>query len=180
MKIHFRDSGQRFAEDHGVKTKKDGDAEPEKEQKRNDVLRPPVAIFQHAVCFAQCSRDGRDKDCAEINSENDSGVCEQAARAGYDNAGRGSVENVLHLGIGREETFQDAEYAVQLGRVGAKKPKQMPKKKQTRRERDQQRVGHLRGQTGRVVGGRFPNQAPKNSPDEAQHFHATDSLLCPT
>ena len=62
--------------------------------------------------------------------------------------------------------------------VRAEKPEQMPQKKQPRRKSEEELVSQLRGQTGRVIGGGFPNQAPRNSPHKAEHFHAVESLLC--
>jgi hypothetical protein len=48
----------------------------------------------------------------------------------------------------------------------------MPEEKQSRGERDQEQISHLRGQAGGVVDRRLPNKTPENSPDKVQRFHA--------
>src|SRR5260370_41513114 len=67
---------------------------------------------------------------------------------------------------------------MQLRGIGSKQAEQVPEKKKHRRERNQQSVSHLRGQTRGVIGRGFPNQSAKNSPNRAQYFHVSQSLLC--
>lgn len=62
--------------------------------------------------------------------------------------------------------------------IGAEKPEQMPQKKEAGRKSEEKLISQLRGQTGRIIGGGFPNQAPRNSPHKVEHFHAVESLLC--
>src|SRR5207244_11139214 len=68
--------------------------------------------------------------------------------------------------------------SMQLRRIGSKQAEQVPQKKKHWCERDQQRVSHLRGQSGRIVGRGFPDQPAENSPHRAKYFHVSQSLLC--
>ncbi len=47
----------------------------------------------------------------------------------------------------------------------------MPKKKKTGSEREQELIGHLRGEPGGIVGRRFPDQTPRRPPDEPERVH---------
>src|SRR5437016_13635410 len=67
---------------------------------------------------------------------------------------------------------------MQLRRIGSKQAEQVPQKKKHWCERDQQRVSHLRGQSGRIGGRGFPDQPAENSPHRAKYFHVSQSLLC--
>src|SRR5262249_40224551 len=62
--------------------------------------------------------------------------------------------------------------------ISSKQTEQVPEEKKDWGERDEQRVSHLRGQTRCIVSRGLPDQAPKNSPSHAKHFHANESLLC--
>lgn len=46
---------------------------------------------------------------------------------------------------------------MQFRRIGPEQSEQMPEKKEDRRRGEQQRVSHLRSQTGRVIGRGFPD-----------------------
>ena len=69
LEIHLGDSGQRFPEDDEVKGEENGDSEPEKQEERDDIFRPAIAVLGHAVGMAEGARDGRDEHRAEINAE---------------------------------------------------------------------------------------------------------------
>jgi hypothetical protein len=56
----------------------------------------------------------------------------------------------------------------------------MPEEKHHERKREQELIGDLRRQTGRVIGRRFPNETSPDFPDETHQFHASESLLCHT
>ncbi len=60
---------------------------------------------------------------------------------------------------------------MQFRRVGSEKSEQVPEKKQDGREHEEKLIRHLRGQTGRIIGGSFPDEPAKNSPDKPETFH---------
>ena len=60
---------------------------------------------------------------------------------------------------------------MQFRRVGSEKAEQVPEEKEHGREHEKKLIRHLRGEPGRVVSGRFPNQAAENSPDKSEAFH---------
>ena len=104
---------------------------------------------------------------------------EQPARPGRDHVRHGRVENILHLRIGRQKTLQDRKHLVQLRRIGAEKPEQVPEKKQPGRERKEKLIRHLRGQTHGVVRRRFPDQAPRDPADEFEASHLRAEFTLP-
>ena len=67
---------------------------------------------------------------------------------------------------------------MQFRRVRSEKSEQMPEEKEHGREHEKKLIRHLRGEAGRVVSRRFPNQAAENLPDESEALHAARSLLC--
>src|SRR4030095_12141710 len=67
LKIDFCNAGEFFAVEAGVKGKQEDDAKPEEHEKRDDVFRPPMPIFTHAVSMAQCPGNSGDKASRKIN-----------------------------------------------------------------------------------------------------------------
>lgn len=68
---------------------------------------------------------------------------------------------------------------MELCRVGAEEPEQVPEEKHSGRECEKKLIRHLRGETGRVIGGRLPNQPPQNSPDEHEIFQPEREFTLP-
>jgi hypothetical protein len=66
---------------------------------------------------------------------------------------------------------------MQLGRIGAEKTQQMPKKQRSGSHRKKQHIRHLRSQPGCIIHRRFPNQPAQNAPNESQILHVCQSLL---
>jgi len=60
---------------------------------------------------------------------------------------------------------------MQSRRISPEQAEQMPKKKKTGREREQELVGHLRGEPGRIVGCRLPQQPARRPPNEPERVH---------
>ena len=67
---------------------------------------------------------------------------------------------------------------MQLARVSAKQPEQVPEKKHAGRKREKEQIRHLRRQPGRIIRRSFPNQPVRNAPNEFEIFHLGRSLLC--
>src|SRR5205823_15113487 len=87
LQIYFCDPGQRFTKNDGVKANQNGEAKPKKQEKGDDIFRPPVPVFDHAVSMTEGPRDCADKHGAEINPGDDSHIRNPSARAGYNHAG---------------------------------------------------------------------------------------------
>ncbi len=104
LEIYFRDSGERLTKNSNVESEQDRDPKPKKQKKRDDVFRPPVAVLVHSVRPAQCLRNSRNENGAEINAEHDADVSEHSSGPGQNHACDLRVENVLHFRIGRKKT----------------------------------------------------------------------------
>src|SRR6266403_4450249 len=138
-----------------------------------------MRIFAHAVRMAQGPRDCRNEDRPEINSENDPCVGKQTARTRHHHIGHRRIQNVLHLGVGGHEAFQEKKHPMQLTRVRAEQTQQVPEKQRAGRQCEKKQIRHLCSQTGCLIGRRFPNHPAQNTPDESEILHVRESLLCP-
>ena len=163
LEIDLGDAGKGFAEDGDVEGEEDGDPKPKKEEERDDVFRPPIAILGDAVGAAEGVGDGGDEHRAEINAEDDARGGERAAAPGDDDVCHHAVENFLHFRVGREKSANDAEHFVQRRGVGAEEAEEMPEEEETGRERKEELVGHLGRKAERLVGRGLPDEAAHDS-----------------
>ena len=60
---------------------------------------------------------------------------------------------------------------MQLGRISAEQTEQMPEKQCAGSQREKKQIRHLRRQPSRVIRCRFPNEPPRNIPNESEIFH---------
>ena len=130
-----------------------------------------MPIFDDAVSLAESARDGGDEHGAQENAERDLDIGKEAFGAGEHHIGQRGVKNVLHLLIRRHEIFQDHKHAMELGRIGAEEPEQVPEKEQSGREREDELISHLRGEAGGIVHHSFPDEPARGAPEEPQRFH---------
>ena len=69
LKIDLSNAGEGLAKHHCVETNQDDNAKPKQQQKRNNILRPPIAWLGYAISVTERLGDCRDKNGSAVNAE---------------------------------------------------------------------------------------------------------------
>ena len=115
------------------------------------VLRDPVGAAERA-------RDGGDEKGAEINAQNNAGGGEGAVVAGDDDVRHHAIEDFLDLRIGRQKARTTPSILWSFAGSVPKRPRRCQRKRRPGAKREKELVGHLGGETHRLVGGGLPDE----------------------